>query len=431
MTLLEMQQRLGELRTNATDALEEIRSNTDAARTADLEGRHDAIMADYDALIAEIEREQRHARLISDAETRLEERARADRDARRPGASGNANGDQSGAGGEVPSYREAFYEMIRAQGQVGAMSPEHRAVLQQGYRQIENRAQTTGVNAGGGFTVPTELQTEIVRAMRLFGPMYDPAITRELVTTGGYALPFPTVDDTANTAAATTQGTALVDDASGDVVFGQRQLDAFSFATPWIRVSKELADDSLLVVESLLGDLLGERLGRLANTQLTTGSGSSAPNGIVTASTLGRAAASTTVFTADDIIDLEHSIDAAYRGGPSFGFMMHDLVLAAARKLKDGQGNYLWSAGNFHQGVPGTINGRRYYINNAMSSAFTTGQRLIVAGDFQKYFVRKVGAPLIGALQDKDFWPGFGVAGWIRFDGELMDTTAVRHLRLA
>ena len=425
MSLQNMQQRLGELRTKATDALEEIRANTDNARAAELEQRHDAIMADYDALTASIEREQRHDCMMTD----IEERARAARESRRPGSAGSADGDQPNTGNEI-TYREAFQEMLRAQGQIGLMSPEHRAVLQRGYQTIENRAQST-TNSAGGYTVPTEVQTEIIRTMKLYGPMYDPAITRELITSGGYAMPFPTVDDTANTGAATTQGTTLTDDGSGDVTFGGKQLDAFSFATPWIRVSKELADDSLQVMESVLGSLLGERLGRLANAQLTTGSGSSAPNGIVTATSAGKTAASTTAFTADEIIDLEHSIDAAYRGSPSFGFMFNDAVLAAIRKLKDGQGNYLWSAGNFQQGVPGTINGRRYYVNNAMASAFTTGQKLIICGDFSRYFVRKVGAPLLGALQDKDFWPGFGVAGWIRFDGELMDTAAVKHLKLA
>jgi HK97 family phage major capsid protein len=50
-------------------------------------------------------------------------------------------------------------------------------------------------------------------------------------------------------------------------------------------------------------------------------------------------------------------------------------------------------------------------------------------GDFSRYFVRKVGEPLIGAIQDKDFWPGFGIAGYIRLDGELVDTASVKYLR--
>lgn len=428
MNLTQLQQRLGELRTQATDALEEIRTNTEPSRVAELEQRHDTIMAEYDRTVAGIEREERHARL----EASFEERSERQRNARRPGSQGEQRG--GGQEGEGPSYADAFYAYIRSQGQVGMLTPEERSALQRGYMAVpeqENRAQVTGTNAAGGYTVPTELQAELIRTMKLWGPMYDPGVTRELVTTGGNPIPWPTVDDTANTGAATTQGSTLPDDGSGDVVFGQKQLDAFAYATPWIRVSKELTDDSVLVMQSVLGDLLGERLGRLANAQLTNGSGSSAPNGIVTATSAGKTAASTTAFTADEIIDLEHSIDAAYRSSPSFGFMFNDLVLAAIRKLKDGQGNYLWAAGNFQQGVPATINGRRFWVNNAMASAFTTGQKLIVCGDFTKYCVRKVGAPLIGAIQDKDFWPGFGIAGWIRFDGELLDTAAIKHLKLA
>lgn len=424
MNLTELQQRLGELRQQATDALDEIRANTDEARTAELETRHDAIMAEYDRVDASIQREQRHEALMG----RIEERSQQLREQRRPGVSGEQRGEQNAS--EGLTYRDAFYAYIRAEGQVGALSGEERAALQRGYQTIENRAQTTSSTAGG-YTVPTELQAELIRTMAIWGPMYDGNVIRELVTSAGNAFPFPTINDTANSGVAGTEGTTLTDDGSADAAFGQKQLDAFSFNTKWIRVSKELADDSILVMETVLGELLGERLGRLANTQLTTGTGSSAPNGIVTATSAGKTAASTTAFTADEIIDLEHSIDAAYRGAPSFGFMFHDTVLAAIRKLKDGQGNYLWTAGNYQQGVPATINGRRFWINNAMASAFTTGQKLILAGDFKKYFVRKVGAPLIGAIQDKDFWPGFGIAGWIRFDGELMDAAAVKHLKLA
>lgn len=426
MTLKEMQEKREKLVAQARAALSEITANTDEARTAELEGRHDTIMSELDTLDRHIDREDRVAR----AERGLEERREREARERRPITP--VNGNDAGDDGEM-TYRDAFYAYIRAQGQVGAMEPEARALLARGFQAVpkEQRAQTTTTNAAGGYTVPVELQAEIIKAMKIWGPMYDPGVTTEMVTGSGASMPFPTVDDTANSGAATTQGTTLTDDGSGDVVFGQRQLDAFAFATPWLRISKELADDSITNVEAFIGMLLGERLGRLANTQLTTGTGSSAPNGIVVASSVGKTAALTTAFTADEIIDLEHSVDAAYRMSPKFGYMFHDLVLAAIRKLKDGQGNYLWQGGNIVSGVPATINGRLFRINNAMSSTFTTGQKLILAGDLGKYFVRKVGLPLIGALQDKDFWPGFGMAGWIRFDGDLMDTTAVKHLKLA
>jgi len=426
MTLKEMQEAREKLVAQARAALEEINKNTDEARAAELEQRHDTIMADLDKLDAKIAREQRTAA----AERGVEEtRERQLRDGRPP--YGETNTDEQRQG-EL-TYRTAFHRYLQSAGNTALLNDEERALLHRGFQAIdkdEQRAQTTA-NAAGGYTVPTELQAIIFRTMKMWGPMYDPGVTGEIVTSGGYGLPFPTVDDTANSAAASTQGVALTDDGSGDVVFGQKQLDAFSFATPWLRVSKELADDSLFAMEALLGSLLGERLGRLANLQLTTGSGSSAPNGIVTASATGKTAASTTAIVYDEIIDLEHSIDPAYRGAPMAAYMFSDPVLQAVRKLKDGQGNYLWQAGNVQQGTPGTLNGRRYHINQAMSQAFTTGQKLMLFGDLSKYLVRKVGSPLIGAIQDKDFWPGFGIAGWIRFDGELMDAAAVKHLKLA
>ena len=46
------------------------------------------------------------------------------------------------------------------------------------------------------------------------------------------------------------------------------------------------------------------------------------------------------------------------------------------------------------------------------------------------YIVRKVGSPLIGTVRER-FWPKVGMAGLVRFDGELTDTAAVKVLRQA
>lgn len=427
-TLRALQEQRETLVAAARERLDNINANTDESRTAELESQHDAAMTELDKLDAKIGREQR----VENAERSLEERSQRELRERRPVvavAGTRADGNEG-----AMTYRTAFHEYLRAGGQVGEMSDEARSVLRSGYQVIgdEQRAQVTGTTTAGGYAVPIELQAEIIRTMKMFGPMYDPGITREFVTTGGYQLPFPTVDDTANTFAGTTQGTTLLDDASGDVVFGQKALGAFSYSSPWVRVSKELADDSVLAMEALLGSLLGERLGRGANAKLTTGAGTTEPNGIVTAATgAGITAASTTAFTFDEVISLVHAVDPAYRSDPSVCYMFSDPVLQAARKLKDGQGNYLWQHGNVQQGVPSSLNGYNYHINQAMSQTFTTGQKLMAFGAFSKYFVRKVGAPLVGAIQDKDFWPGFGIAGWIRFDGNLMDTNAIKLLKLA
>ena len=417
-----------ELREQAAKTLTEARSMLDAiGDKSTKEERAEAEIAVDKALAETSEIEERAERLgkLEAAEKRADEardlEERQAREAKRPAV--DAGEARQGDGMD---YRTAFHAYLRAEGQMGAMDAEARSVLSQGYTNVEQRAQTT-VNAAGGYTVPTELMNILVKSMLAWGPMYSEDVATVITTSGGGQITMPTVNDTAVTAGTHTEGATLTDDGGKDVAFGQKVLEAFAYDTEWLRVSKELADDSIMAMEQVLGDLLGERLGRIANLQLTAGTGSSAPNGIVTASTAGKTATATAAITGDEIIDLIHSIDPAYRMGPKVQFMFNDATLAAIRKLKDGDGNYLWQMGNVQQGQPGSLLGYNYRVNQAMDS-LAAAKKVILFGDFGKYYVRKVGAPLIGALQDKDFWPGFGVAGYIRFDGELADTAAVKHL---
>lgn len=418
----ELREKQATIVTEARSRLDQIAATTDEARTAELEAQHDAAMAEHDRIEKLIEREQR----LAAAEAKAEE-ARAQQ---RPG-----RGDTPPAAGqdepERMSYREVFHRFLRAGADPSEMTSEERAILRAGAdadaaKGFEARAQTAGTSTAGGYTVPVELANFIVRSMKAWGPMYDEGICTVLNTASGAPIKLPTVDDTAVTAVAHTEGTALTDTGAKDVTFGQKSLDAYVFDTQFVRWSLELAQDSIFNVETLLADLLGERLGRIANSQLTTGTGSAAPQGIVGAASLGKTAASTSAIAADEIIDLLHSVDPAYRQSPKARFMFNDATLAAIRKLKDGQGNYLWQMGDVTTGQPGTLLGYPYSINQAMAS-IATGNKTMLFGDLGKYFVRKVGAPVIGVLRER-FWPDLGIAGLIRFDGELGDAAAVKHL---
>ncbi|MER9623997.1 phage major capsid protein [Mesorhizobium sp. M0222] len=423
MTLKELNEKRGQLVTQAREALAEIKKNTDEARAAELDKRHDDIMAEFDKIEKDIAREKR----LADAEARINAAAEEERKAKRPNAE---EGTQRGADdGKKAEYREVFHKFMANGASTEGLDAEERAILRAGVQDIEKRIQTGGANAAGGYTIPVELQDLLVKAMKAWGPMYDGNVVSELNTSSGNALPIPTTDDTGNTGVQGTEGTALTDDGSADAAFGQKQLEAYDFNTKFVKFSWQLAQDSIFNMEALLADLLGERLGRLANAQLTTGTGTSAPNGIVTASTLGKTAASATAIAADELIDLIHSIDPAYRQSPKVGFQFNDLTLAAIRKLKDGQGNYLWAHGDYQTQEPSRVLGYRYYINQAVAN-IATGNKTVIFGDFGKYWVRKVGSPVIGVLRER-FWPDLGIAGLIRFDGELLDTAAVKHLKQA
>jgi len=415
--LKELQEKREKLVHDAREALDEITKNTDESRSKELEERHDKIMNEFDQIDANIAREERVAKMEREAEER---RAR-----NRPNP-----GDGEARGGDDPEkpieYRQAFHRYVQVAGDLSALSEEERAALRAGVAPKEARAQTVGTPAGGGYTVPTELSDQLIKSMKAWGPMYDEDICTVMTTTGGNPIDIPTIDDTAVTAGKHTEAGAVTDDGGKDATFGKKTLNAYSYDTEWVRFSWELAQDSIFNFETLLGGLLGERLGRLANSELTIGDGTDDPNGIVTASSLGKTTAAAGAVTYDEIIDLVHSVDPAYRQSPKVRFMYNDLTLSVLRKLKDGEGRYIWTQGDVTTGVPSTILGYRFSINQAMDNV-STGKKSMLFGDFGKYFVRKVGSPVLFVARER-FAPDIGLLGLIRLDGELGDTAAVKHL---
>ena len=408
----DLREKMARIATEARAKLSEVTDETPEERAAEVEREFDAMMADHDKLSARAERLEKAEKALRAADQPADITKRPTFEQRSAPAIDE---------GPQVDYRHAFYEMV-ANGGVDGLDSEVRQVLRKG----EARAQTAGTNSAGGFTVPTELASFIEKSMIASGPMYGDGLFTVLNTTAGNTFNIPTVDDTAKTAEAHTEGTQPTDDGGKDAVFAQKTLNAYAFNSEWVRWSAELNMDSVLNMESLLGELIGERLGRIANSKLTTGTGSSDVEGIVTNSANGKTAAATGAVTADEIIDLIHSVDPAYRNAPSAAIMMNDSTLAAVRKLKDGNGNYLWQMGNYQAGVPQTILGYNVAVNQDMDS-LAAAKKVMLFGDMSKFYVRKVGAPSLYVARER-FAPDFGILGYIRFDGVLTNTAAIKHL---
>lgn len=420
---IEIREQMAQLATQARTKYDEITDKTDETRAKEIEREFDAIMKDHDALGEKLER----AEQLEKAEARWAA-AHEKGDARAPQYEGEARSEESGLKSE---YKEVFSKAVRFG--VSELTAEERSVLKAGREAIpaELRAQATGTNSAGGYTVPTEFSGEIDKSMAAWGPMWDANVVRELSTSNGRSIEWPTINDTANTGRIKAENASVDDDGSDDAVFGEKTLDAYVYDTGMVRVPLELLQDSAFDMEGLLNDLFGERLGRLSNQVLTTGTGSSQPNGIVTASSNGVTAASTSAITADELIDLVHSVDPAYRQSPKCRFQFNDSTLAAIRKLKDGQGNYLWQMGDVRSGEPDRILGHAYSVNQAMANIGTSA-RSVIFGDHSKYVVRKVNGFQIMTLRER-YAENFqvGMIGFKRFDGELLNTAAVKHLAQA
>lgn len=406
----DLREQMANIATEARTKLDEVTDNTPEERAAEIEREFDLMMADHDKLSARITREERAAKALAAIEEPDTSKVPVVEGRTAPAVDNGLTMD----------YRRAFAEMI-ASGGDAHVDVEVRNVLK------EYRVQVGGTNSAGGFTVPITLANFIVESMKAHGPMYSSNLFNVINDTSGNTFNIPTIDDTGSglLPVAHTEGGAVTDDNGKDASFGQKTLSAYAFNTEWIKWSAELNTDSVLNMENFLGRLLGERMARIANAKLTTGSGSSDVEGIVTNTVAGVTAASATAVTADEIIDLVHSIDPAYRQG-SVAFMMNDATLAAVRKLKDGQNNYLWQMGNYQQGVPQNLLGYDVVVNQDMAG-IATGNKSMLFGDMSYFYVRKVGQPAIYVAREK-YAPDFGILGYIRFDGCLSNTAAIKHL---
>jgi HK97 family phage major capsid protein len=286
-------------------------------------------------------------------------------------------------------------------------------------------AATVGTASAGGYLVPEGYQAEIIRTMKDYGAVMD--VARVLNTDAGNALPWPTVDDTSQVGALLAENTQVSEQ---DVTLATKQLDAYKYTSKLVRVSWELLQDSAFNVEDLLRDLLGERVGRILNQHFTTGTGSSQPNGIVTGATSGKTAAGVAAITADELIDLQHSVDRAYRNERT-RWMMSDTALASIRKLKDADNQYLWVPG-LRDGADDTLLGRPVVVNTDMAVP-AAGVKSVLFGDFfAGYVVRLVrGFELIRLDERYADYAQSGFVGFARADGEVVNTAAYKALTQA
>ena len=292
-------------------------------------------------------------------------------------------------------------------------------------RELEERGtatQVAGTGSLGGFNVPTVLVERIEKALLYFNPLREYA--QVLRTESGEPMTMPTNDDTG------TKGVLLAEDGAltvADTSFGQISLGAYTMSSKALKVSWQLLDDNAVDLETYIGDLLGERLGRIMADYVATGTGSSQPTGIA-ASTAGKTTASATAITSAEILDLIHSVDIAYRQDPSCALVMHDSVWLYVRKLVDSNGQPLFQES---YRIPGEIriHGFPLVISNSLNNAITTGLKTMVFGAMNKFLIRDVANIRIQRLDELYAANGaVGFTAWARTDSKILASGAIKHM---
>jgi HK97 family phage major capsid protein len=298
------------------------------------------------------------------------------------------------------------------------LTPEERTIMsrRRDTGDPERRAQGTNVDTAGGYLVTPTFANRIVEAMKFFGGMRR-ARTFVFSTDTGAAFHVPTNDGTGNlgTIIPENPGTAVSEQ---DEAFGQVRLDAYTYSSKMVKVSIELLQDSAFDIPGFISRKLGERIARATNPHFTTGDAVNKPQGVVTAATLGKTGASTTAVTFDELIDLEHSVDIAYRDRAEW--MCHDFTVREMKQLKDGNGRYLWLPGTTTNS-PDTILGYPYVVNNDVAQ-MASSAKSILFGDFSNYWIRDVRGVTVVRLNER-FIDQHQIAflAFSRHDGGLVD----------
>ena len=289
----------------------------------------------------------------------------------------------------------------------------------------EYRAQSTQVAATGGITIAEGFVNNLEMAMLAYGGMR--AVADVMRTDSGNNMPWPTVNDTSNEGALLGENTSV--GSAVDIPFDGVTFHAYKYSSKLVQIPAELMEDSAFNLAAEAGRLLGERLARITNRHFTVGTGAAQPKGIMPAATVGVTTASASAITADELLDLVHSVDPSYRNGA--GFMMHDSTVLALRKLKDGEGQYLWQSG-LQAGQADRLLG--YPLTPNQHCATIAASALTIAfGLLSKYKIRDVAGlrlkRLVERYADTD---QEGFIAFSRHDGNLLDagTHPVKTLQM-
>jgi HK97 family phage major capsid protein len=384
---------------DATKAFLDTKRGTDGLISAEDEATYNKMEADVIALGKEIDRLEKQA--ILDAELNAP--------TANPLTGKPANSKLEGKTGRASDeYRKAFWNAMRTRAGEG-LDPTVKNALQ------------VGTDSEGGYLVPDEFERTLVEALK------EENIFRQLanvITTASGDRKIPVVASKGTASWIDEEGAILESDDS----FGQVSIGAYKLGT-MIKVSEELLNDSVFRLEPYISTEFARRIGNKEEEAFFIGDGSGKPTGILAATggaQLGVTSAGATAITIDEVLDLFYSLKAPYRNRAAF--VMNDATVKAIRKLKDGQGQYLWQP-SLQAGTPDTILNRPLYTS-AYVPAIAASAKTVAFGDFGYYWVADRQGRVFKRLNE--LYAATGQVGFVatqRVDGKLILPEAIKVLQ--
>lgn len=292
----------------------------------------------------------------------------------------SAGSGDEGVSAERKEHRQAFADWFRRGAAAEAL--EGLAV---------KAGLTTQSQPDGGYVVPREMETTINRVLGTSSVMRSLANVRSI---------------------GTSEYTALVNMGGAGAGWVGEEDDRTETGTPTLReilltvcemyaepyATQIMLDDAFMDIEAWLGDEVETSFTEQEGAAFISGTGGKRPRGILNYDTVdngsyawgkvgfvktGAAAAFAASSPADALIDLYYSLKSGYRSGASF--LTSDLVMGTIRKMKDGDGNYLWAPPT-GTAETATILQKPVYTDDNMD-ALGAGKFPVAFGDYRRAYL--------------------------------------------
>ena len=291
--------------------------------------------------------------------------------------------------------------------------------LRTNFRQVSN-VLVEGTDASGGYLVPDEWDERLIESLD------EENVLRKLGTA------IQTSGERKINVAASKPAASWIEEGGelvfSDAAFSQVILDAYKLSVA-VKISEELLADNAYDLEGFLIRAFGRAIANAEEEAFIVGDGNHKPTGVLHATLGGQVSVTTAgnAIAADEVLDLIYRLKRPYRTNAAF--ITADSTLAAIRKLKDGNGVYLWQPA-LTAGEPDRLLGYPVYTSQFVP-AVAAGQPVLAFGDFSYYNIGDRGARSFAALHE--LYAGVGQVAFVakeRVDGKLILPEAVQVLKM-
>lgn len=361
------------------------RTSVDGHLSAEDDATYAKMENDFEAMNRDIERAEKLEKLNKHLAQPLSDPIKTNRQEEKDGRSSS-------------QYNEAFINYIRAKSFTNALQED--------------------TSSEGGYLVPTEFERTLFEKLSKTDPIFEVA---GRITLGSKEKVVPLVISQGAAALIAEEGAYSESDDS----FGQVAFRAYKFGKI-IKVSEELLEDAAFDIEGYLATSFGKVIGEGEATYFWTGTGSSQPQGVLTGAGDGITTAANNKITADELIDFYFSVPEQYRKNAKFAFA--DTTMKEIRKLKDGEGHYLWVPGL--NGESDTLLGKPV-VTSTNIPAIAAGVKIGVFGDFDNFYIAErtgINFRRLNELYSANGQVGF--RGSARADSHVMNSDALKTLKM-